>query len=54
MGWAYHIQWPDGTTTEKADALGAPDGTNNRAELLSCIDGLKATPNRVNVRFTPI
>jgi ribonuclease HI len=41
MGWAYHIQWPDGSTTEKA--LGAPDGTNNQAELRSCIDGLKAS-----------
>lgn len=42
MGWAYHIQWPDGSTTEKADALG--NGTNNKAELLAAIDGLKATP----------
>jgi ribonuclease HI len=42
MGWAYHIQWADGAATEKADALG--NGTNNKAELLAAIDGLKATP----------
>lgn len=42
MGWAYHIQWPDGSTTEKANALG--EGTNNIAEMLAAIDGLKATP----------
>ena len=42
MGWAYHIQWPDGSTSE--DANGAPFGTNNKAELHGCIDGLKATP----------
>lgn len=43
VGWAHHIQWPDGTIIEKAN--GAPDGTNNVAELRSCIDGLKAIPD---------
>lgn len=42
IGWAYHIQWPNGSTTEKSN--GALKGTNNGAELRSCIDGLKATP----------
>lgn len=48
VGWAHHIQWPDGTTTEKAN--GAPHGTNNVAELRSCIDGLKATPEGSQVK----
>lgn len=42
MGWAFHIRFPDGETTEHARS--APAGTNNVAELMAAIDGLRSLP----------
>ena len=44
-GWAYVIEWPDGTIDERAG--GEPQTTNNRMELTAVREGLRALRARI-------
>jgi ribonuclease HI len=44
-GWAYALEWPDGTTEERSG--GELQTTNNRMELTAVLAGLRAVRARV-------
>ena len=44
-GWAYVVEWPDGTTEERSG--GELQTTNNRMELTAVREGLRAVRARI-------